>query len=601
MNIGVAPSTALPEVSSASTSGADELAWLQRQARLLGARAGLVVLRHAAASLRPVATWPGPAAVEPLIEVTERAAGEGAGLFARLPDGDWAVGFPLRDPVGQDAAIVAFAVTAADEAALAPVLRQLEWGAAGLALLLERRAAAAERARLGRLGAGVATLAAVLAEPRFETAALALATEFANRLAAERAAFGLVRGTRVQIKALSHSGQFGRKMNLMRMLERAMEEAVDQRAAILVPAADVALVRAATTELAGQNGQAAVAVVPLFLDARPVAALVLERAADRPFSADELMEIESLGALAAAALQDKWSQDRPWPVKLGLGFRALAARFLGRGHIGWKLAGLLVAALVAFLVLAGGTYRLAASATLVSRSQQFVAAPYAGFVRTAPVRAGERIAEGALLVSLDDRDLQLERLRLQAEIARVEAQAQRASAERDRARVSILSAEREQHAAQLTLVQQQLDRTRLVAPFAGLVVSGDLSQRLGGAVEKGEVLFAIAPTDEYRVDLEVRESRIGDVAPGQRGTLFLSARPQDGLPFTVHRITPRVVAEEGRSFFVVEALLDGSPGARLQPGLQGVAKIDVGPAGLFTIWTRDLREWLRLQWWWWWA
>lgn len=601
MNIGFAPSAAPTEASSASNPGAEERAWLQCQARLLGARLGLVVLRDAAASLRPVAIWPGPAAVEPLVEVTERAAAEGAGLFARLPDGDWAVSFPLRDPAGRDAAIVAFAVTASDEAALAPILRHLEWGAAGLALLLERRAAAAERARLGRLGDGVATLAAVLAEPRFETAALALATEFANRWEAERVAFGLVRGTRVQLKALSHSGQFGRKMNLTRLLERAMEEAVDQRAAILLPAADVALVRAATTELAGQNGQAAVAVVPLFLDARPIAALVLERGADRPFSADKLTEIESLGALAAASLHDKWRQDRPWPVKLGLGLRALAVRFLGRGHVEWKLAGLLVAGLVAFLALAEGTYRLAASATLVSRSQQFIAAPFAGFVRTAPVRAGERIADGALLVSLDDRDLQLERLRLQAEIARVEAQAQRAGAERDRARASILAAERDQHAAQLTLVQQQLDRTRLVAPFAGLVVSGDLSRRLGGAVEKGEVLFAIAPTDEYRVDLKVRESRIGDVAPGQRGTLFLSARPQDGLPFTVQRITPRVVAEEGRSFFVVEALLDDGPGAGLQPGLQGVAKIEIARAGLFTIWTRDLREWLRLQWWWWWA
>jgi multidrug efflux pump subunit AcrA (membrane-fusion protein) len=601
MNIGVAPTTALPEAAAASTPGTEEAAWLYRQARMLGARAGLVVLREAAGDLRPVASWPGPAAVEPLIEVTERTALEGAGLFAPLPDASWAVGFPLRDAAGRDIAIVAFAVTAADEAALAPLLRQLEWGAAGLALLLERRAAAAERARLGRLSEGVATLAAVLAEPRFDTAALALATEFANRTEAERVSFGIVRGTRVQLKALSHSGQFGRKMNLARLLEGAMEEALDQRATIIVPAADAALVRAAATELASQNGQGAVAVIPLFLDARPVAVLVLERGADRPFAAAELAEAESLGALAAAALHDKWRQDRPWPIKLGLGLRGLAARFLGRGHVEWKLAGLLVGSLVAFLAFAEGSYRLAANATLVSRSQQFVAAPFAGFVRTAPVRAGERIAEGALLLSLDDRDLQLERLRLQSEIARVEAQAQRAGAERDRARVSILAAEREQHAAQLTLVQQQLDRTRLTAPFAGLVVSGDLSQRLGGAVEKGEVLFSIAPTDEYRVELEVRESRIGDVQPGQRGTLFLSARPQEGLPFTIQRITPRVVAEEGRSYFVVEALLDTAPGVGLQPGLEGVAKVGIGRAGFFTIWTRDLREWLRLQWWWWWA
>jgi hypothetical protein len=120
-------------------------------------------------------------------------------------------------------------------------------------------------------------------------------------------------------------------------------------------------------------------------------------------------------------------------------------------------------------------------------------------------------------------------------------------------------------------------------------------------VQKGEVLFAVAPTDEYRVDLQVRESRIADVQLGMRGTLFLSARPDRGLPFSVHRLTPRVVAEDGRSHFVVEALLDEAPDSGLQPGMQGIGKVEIGQAGLAAIWSRDLREWLRLLVWSWWA
>ncbi|MCU0944906.1 MAG: HlyD family efflux transporter periplasmic adaptor subunit [Rubritepida sp.] len=573
-----------------------ERAWLERLARMLGARAGLVVL-CGAARLEPVAIWPGAASVEPLVAVTERVAAEGEGLFAALGERLWAVGYPLRDGAGALRAVVALAVPANDEEALTRVLRQLEWGAAGLALLLERREAEAVRGRLSRLAEGVATLAATLSPGRFDAAALAFVTELANRFAAERVSYAIVRRGGARLAAISHSAQFGRKMNLARLIERAMDEALDQRAAVVLPAPeDAALVRTAARELAPHG---ALAVLPLFLDAQPIAALAIERA--QPFGAEELAELESLGALAAAALADKWRQDRPWPVKLGLMLRDGAARLVGRGHVEWKLATLAAAALTAFLALAEGTYRLPADATLVSRSQQFVAAPFAGFIRTAPARAGDRVGEGALLVALDDRDLQLERLRLRGEIARVEAQAQRAGAERDRARVAILAAEREQHQAQLALVEQQLDRTRLAAPFEGLVVSGDLSQRLGGAVEKGEVLFAVAPTDEYRVDLQVRESRVGDVREGQRGTLFLSARPDQGLPFTITRITPRVVAEDGRSFFIVEAHLDALPAGGLQPGLQGVGKIEIGPAGLFTIWTRDIREWLRLQWWWFWA
>lgn len=599
-----APGTLALPAAPANAAGGTEQAWLERQCRLLDARAGMVVLRRAE-SYRAAAVWPEQSAVEPMLEIVERAFLEGHGLYGPLPGGArlYGVAYPLRQD-GAVTAVVAVGVAATSESALAPLLPQLEWGAAGLALLLERAAAQQQAARLDRVAGSLETLSAVMSLRRHEAAALAFVTDLANRTGAERVSYGVRRKGEMRLECLSHSAQFGRKMNLVRLLEQAMEEAADQRATLALPpaAAEVAgPLRLAQERLAEDGGRHAVATIPLYQDGQPVAALTLERAPHRPFAPAELEWLESLGNLAAAVLEEKRLNEVALPVRAWASLRAAAGRFLGPGHVEWKLAGLAGLALALFLGFAHGTYRLSATATLTSRSQQVITAPYDGYVRAAPVRAGDRVAEGALLVQLDDRDLQLDRLRLAGELARTEAQYQRAVAERDRARINILTAEREQYQAQIALVQQQLARARIVSPFAGLVANGDFSQRLGAAVQKGESLFAVAPSDEYRIDLQVRESRIADVQPGQRGVLYLSARPERGLPFTVHRLTPRVVAEEGRSHFVVEALLDERPDIGLQPGLLGVGKVEIGRQRLAAIWSRDLREWLRLLLWTWWA
>jgi hypothetical protein len=55
---------------------------------------------------------------------------------------------------------------------------------------------------------------------------------------------------------------------------------------------------------------------------------------------------------------------------------------------------------------------------------------------------------------------------------------------------------------------------------------------------------------------------------------------------------------EGRNVFEVEASFDKPP-AGLRPGLQGVAKIDVGTRRLGWIATHRLSEWLGLTFWGW--
>jgi multidrug resistance efflux pump len=148
----------------------------------------------------------------------------------------------------------------------------------------------------------------------------------------------------------------------------------------------------------------------------------------------------------------------------------------------------------------------------------------------------------------------------------------------------------------LALAEEKLARTRILAPFDGIVVSGDLSQMLGSPVEKGKTLFEIAPLDSYRLILQVDERDVRYVAVGQGGTVALAGRPGDPVPMTVSKITPVTVAEEGRNSFRVEALLSET-GLQLRPGMEGIAKINSGRRPIAWIWLHSLVDWLRLVAW----
>ena len=54
---------------------------------------------------------------------------------------------------------------------------------------------------------------------------------------------------------------------------------------------------------------------------------------------------------------------------------------------------------------------------------------------------------------------------------------------------------------------RKIARSRLAAPFDGIVISGDLSQQIGAPVETGKKLFEIAPLQSYRIILQVDEQR----------------------------------------------------------------------------------------------
>ena len=578
--------------------------WLLIQCEALGGVSDGVVLLQSPGSndFVPVAFYPeAPRDRTHLAEVSERALKEGRGVVlpreaAEAAEPRYQLGYPIRVD-GQLRAAVGMEMDWRTEAQLQHAMRELQWGSGWLEVLLRRHADPDDAAQL-RLKLALDLVGTLLGQRSLADSAAAFATEVATRLGCERVALGTLEGRRVKLRAVSHSAQFDERANLLRAIEAAMEEAVDQSEAVVSPPArdNLPVVAHAHEVLLRESGAGGAATFPLLADGEVVGALSLERRTGYRFEPQTLELCEALAAVAGPIVELKRRGEQALPAHAAASAARLWQRLVGPGYPVWKLSAAACVAAALFIAFATGMFRVAADVTVEGRVQRAITAPFNGFVREAPLRAGDVVKQGQEIGRLDDRDLQLERIKLVSQRAQVERQHREALARHERAQSAVLGAQLEQTQAQLALVEEQLSRTALTAPLDGVIVSGDLSQMRGSPVERGQVLFELAPLDGYRIVLRVDERDIAYVALGQRGELAVSAMPGERFPFTVTSIVPVNVAQEGRNLFRVEAQVEGDPG-RLRPGMTGVGKIDIEQRNLAWIWTRTAIDWVRLKLW----
>jgi len=443
-------------------------------------------------------------------------------------------------------------------------------------------------------------VATCIEKSAFASAAQALLSRFAAVSGLRQATLGMMRKGGIAIEAVSGRSTVDAGREINRNVAAAMAEAIELDQTIVVSrVADVNDADAVRTAALLENSDTgSVCAVPIARDGEPVGAFLLEHDDSRYFDAERIAFCEAVIALAGAILHDKYLHDRSPGEKI-LAELSRLRRGLGDSNKRWRTAmTVLVAAILCMPFLLDGRYRVTADATLEGSVQRVVASPVSGYVLEASARPGDIVAAGDLLARLDDRDLELERVRLSSEKNQLEREYRSAIADHDSPRVAMVRAQIDRAAAELELTEQRLERVRIAAPMSGVIVSGDLSQQLGAPVDKGQLLFEIAPLSEYRVMLEVDERDVGELKSGQSGDLALVGLPGETIPLTVDRITPISSQAEGRNFFLVEARLNETPDS-LRPGMEGVAKVMIGDRRLGWIWTHELTDWLGLLTWRW--
>jgi len=453
-----------------------------------------------------------------------------------------------------------------------------------------------ERAARERLSLALEVVAACLEWEACGAASLAVATQLALRMPCDRVAIVFRDHDSLWIEAVSNSARIDRRSSWASALGAAVSEAVDQDATVCLPTADdrLAVAHLAHQRLLEEASAKSVWTVPFAAsgrDRRNAGAFCFESSVGPP-SGETLELCEDVVALVGPVLdlrrRERDSLSGRWSAIL----RPLRERPARRNFI------VAITLVLALFALTPGDFRIGARANLQGRVVRSVAAGVEGYIREAHARAGDLVKEGSLLVRLDDRDLQIEHRNWIGKSVQLQREYRDALAQHDRSRSSVLDAQLAQARAEVDLAVARLARTELVAPFDAIVMEGDWSQSLGAPVERGDVLFELAPLDGYRIVLEVDERDISHVSVGQAGALALTARPGDPLSLTVRRIIPITVAEDGRTFFRVEADLD-SPLVGLRPGMEGVAKLDAGQRQRIQVWMRPMVDAVRLWLWRW--
>lgn len=468
--------------------------------------------------------------------------------------------------------------------------------------LLYQRQRQLERAKndLVNYAQALEVLAATNVHTRYLSVAMALVNELASRHGCARVSLGWRVKTLIKVKAVSGTDKFERKMEAVQRLEAAMEEGAEQDEEVAWPKwEDTDSVVRDHEAYAAAERMGSVMSVPLRIDGEPCGVLTLERAeGERAFSEADALALRVVADQVARRLDDLHRNDRWFGARWAAATRTWLANFLGAKNTWWKAAAVTASALLIFSVLVPLPYRVNANFIVRADALLHLPAPYEGYLAEVRVRPGDLVKAGDLLLRLDTSDLLVERASALAERQRYQSEMERAEAEGKLADMRAARAAQAQAQARVDLINHRLARAEMRAPFDGVVVDGDLRERIGAVVKPGDVLMKVSQLAGLYVEMRVPERDVDLIAGSERAEVAFTTLPEDTFGVRIERIEPSAQAgREGNVFMLTGELID--EGADwLRPGMSGIAKIESERRTLAWIATHRLVDFMRLALWW---
>ncbi|HEV2690044.1 MAG TPA: hypothetical protein VGV35_15905, partial [Bryobacteraceae bacterium] len=168
----------------------------------------------------------------------------------------------------------------------------------------------------------------------FQSSANGLCNELATRAGATRVSLGWLKGNRIKVKALSHTEDFDKKQELIVLLEKVMEECIDQEQVVqFVPNGQSSdnVTRAAASLSRSQGGHSVISI-PLRHRTDIVGVVTLEFLHGQEISPNMGRGLAVAVDLLAPQLFDRHTNDRWLITKAGISTRETTKMLLGRQH-----------------------------------------------------------------------------------------------------------------------------------------------------------------------------------------------------------------------------------------------------------------------------
>lgn len=562
--------------------------------------AAVLLLDAASQSFVPVAVWPDAGRDYSIFtRVAEDALRDGNGKV-QANEQSVHIGYPLND-AGSTHGVIVVEFRAADDEKKTSMFRHVHWGSGWLRSALSLRRTEDLRIRLARTGMIMEVITTGLKKVRLKQTLFDIVNQLCRDLHCSRVGIGLVKHNVVHLAAISDAAWFESKSDAVKKYVAAMEETLDagEPVQLLADAADDSqLLTPSHRELAALGKAGFVYSMPLVLNGQMTGVIMFERTTPSPFDDGESVTVNAIAGLLPSLIDQKQQAERGYISRISNDLISLYKRLFGSGHFTWKFAAVVVMACVGILAIPKVDYRVTAKTIIEGEVQSAAVAPFQGYILKSFVRAGNIVKKGQVLCVLDDRDLKLERDKWHSEMEQHLSELRHAMADHDLPGIQLYDAKAREAEAQLALVNEQLSRAAISAPFDGVIIAGDLSQLIGSPVDQGKQLFEIAPLQNYRVILEVDEGELRYVGLDDTGSLLITGLTSEPLSFHVNNITPVATAKDGHNYFRVEAKMDNAP-VNLRPGMEGIGKIDVGRHRLWWVLTHKFTDWLHLALWRW--
>ncbi|WP_228855371.1 efflux RND transporter periplasmic adaptor subunit [Desulfomarina profundi] len=220
-------------------------------------------------------------------------------------------------------------------------------------------------------------------------------------------------------------------------------------------------------------------------------------------------------------------------------------------------------------------FRIHANCSVLPVYKRFVVAGFDGILKQALVQPGDRVQQGQVMAKLDGRETALLKGSLEAERQKALKTRDHHLATGDTAATQIAQLEVLRLEKQIDLLREREHHLVLTSPIDGIVLAGDMMRIQGSPVNKGKVLFEVAPLNKMIVELGVAEENIGYISRGMSVKIRFEAFRNQAWQGEVQRIKPEAEIRNNRNVFLVELEFDNLDD-RLRPGMKGKANVEGG-------------------------
>ena len=447
-------------------------------------------------------------------------------------------------------------------------------------------------------------LLAVSQEARgWHGACLNLVNELARQQSCTRVSLGWVRGRSIRVVAMSDTEHLKRHDKHVALTEMSMSECLDQQQPIVHPAEDgiepllAEAVVHAHRRLTGDHPNHHALSIPLRQGDEWLGVITLERS-DQPFDPDTIRQLQLVSDVVTPHLHDRKQGDRFLLVHAWHSVTRAAGYLVGPKHVAWKLAALVVIAALGFAVFGTWPYYVSAPFTLEAQDKRIVPGPHNGTLDSVAVEPGMTVKAGEILAQLDTTELQLQLAETTSELKRATLEKSQATAENKQAQAQQAQAKIDQARSRQALLQYNIERATIRSPIDGIVLSGYWRDKVGGLIEQGKPMFEIATMQDLIAQVRVNESDIDLITNQevQEGQLATRSMPEQKFDIQVTRIIPLATPVDGANVFEVRCRID-NPADWLRPGMEGLARIDIGNRRVIWIATHRAINTVRLWLW----